>query len=113
MTDTTYNGWTNKPTWAVKLWIDSDQGLQQYWLDRAGQAVSDTLPGEEEREAPRWKEAEYLLAEFLKEWAEEKQPEAFVEATMWGDLAQWALAHVEWREIAESLLEHWRGGVAS
>ena len=27
MTDTTYNGWTNKATWSVALWIGNDEFL--------------------------------------------------------------------------------------
>jgi len=26
----TYNGWTNYQTWAVKLWMDNDEGAYRY-----------------------------------------------------------------------------------
>jgi hypothetical protein len=29
MTDTEYNGWTNRETWACNLWITNDQGLYE------------------------------------------------------------------------------------
>ncbi len=30
-----YNGWKNYETWSVKLWIDNDQGSEQYWNEVA------------------------------------------------------------------------------
>ena len=38
MSDTKYNGWTNYETWAVKLWIDNEQGTQLAWQDAAREA---------------------------------------------------------------------------
>ena len=31
--DEKYNGWTNRETWAVKLYIDNDQGLYSYYVN--------------------------------------------------------------------------------
>jgi len=33
--DGKYNGWSNYETWAAKLWIDNDQGSQEYWSETA------------------------------------------------------------------------------
>ena len=48
----TCNGWENKPTWLVKLWIDNDQGNQEYWREVCTEiitiAVDDTSDIDEE-----------------------------------------------------------------
>lgn len=39
MTDETYNGWTNRETWALVLHINNDQGLQEWALELTEQLV--------------------------------------------------------------------------
>jgi len=46
MTHKEYNGWTNYETWLVKLWIDNEQGSQDYWIERAEQNVKDDEDGD-------------------------------------------------------------------
>jgi hypothetical protein len=80
----TYNGWTNYETWAVKLWMDNDQGSQEYWAERA-------------------KEMDvYDLEQALKDEHEEFMPEN-IRPSVYGDLLQAALDSVNWREVAESI----------
>jgi hypothetical protein len=45
MTDTTYNGWTNRPTWLVNIWLSNDQVLDQAAREACNQ------PGEMLQEA--------------------------------------------------------------
>lgn len=40
-TDETYNGWTNRETWAVALWINNEQGWQESVLEALRSAVDD------------------------------------------------------------------------
>ena len=89
MNDTKYNGWTNRATWLVKLWIDSDEGEQAYWREEASEQA-----GRED--------GTYNLAALLRSVHEERVPEGF---GVINDLTGYALATVNWWEVAESLLE--------
>lgn len=90
----TYNGHANYETWAVKLWMDNEYSLYQYWLERTRE-IGEGLP-------PSTLTVSHL-AEELKDWHEENAPD--LGATVWADLLGAALCEVDWRDIAESLLE--------
>ncbi len=32
--DTTYNGWPNRETWNVMLWMDNEEGAYRYYRDK-------------------------------------------------------------------------------
>ena len=84
-----YNGWTNKPTWAVALWINNDQGLQEMVIEAARNDKDDS----------------YLLADWLQDqFADELNPIA-EDASMYADLLNWALAYVDWKSLAEHFIE--------
>ena len=34
-----YNGWTNRETWCAALWINNDQGMQEYAAELARRGV--------------------------------------------------------------------------
>jgi len=82
----TYNGWTNYETWAVKLWIDNEQYQQELWLERAQACDGDVSD----------------LADELRDYHEEQMPEC---TGVYGDLMAAAIGSVNWREIAENLIE--------
>lgn len=98
-TATTYNGWTNYETWAVKLWLDNEQHTQEYWGERAKELLrdprlSDILTVEQT--------ARYDLADELKRSHEEDAPTI---GGVFADLLGAALSGVDWSEIAQSLLD--------
>ena len=108
MTKKEYNGWTNYETWAVKLWIDNDEGSQSYWADQAKEELEHADGGisayakltgrqiftTEER-------ATLALVNALKSHHEEVLPkmEGFA-----ADLLNAAMSEVNWHEIAASLI---------
>lgn len=94
--DKTYNGWTNYETWAVKLWIDNEQGSQDYWNGQADEYLH-------YRHRNTVEEATYQLAQQLKDEFTDAAPD--LGATCWADLLNAALSEVNWHEIAASMIE--------
>jgi len=90
-----YNGWTNYETWNVKLWIDNDEGLQNYWNEAAEEALR--YRGNDPEDA-----AGQLCCR-LKDEFQDQAPD--LGATCWADLLNAALSEVNWREIALSICE--------
>lgn len=95
-----YNGWKNYPTWAaVHLWIDNDQGMQDWWLAESVDAL-------ENAEHPRL-EIAHALQNHIRETIESD------DASMASDLLGYALDCVDWNEIADAYLEMAREQVAA
>jgi hypothetical protein len=84
--DKTYNGWTNYETWAVKLWLDNDQGTNED-MNRLGRQAIDA----------------YKLSKQIQEFVEEGNP--LPNAGLYTDLLNGALSEVNWYEIAEAYIE--------
>lgn len=102
-TKATYNGWTNYETWVCKLWMDNEQGSQEYWNERAKEATETPV---QNQYMSRDRRIVGTLADTLKAEFEE-QAEAWMhdQASFFADLVNAGLSNVNWYEIAESLLE--------
>jgi len=84
--DGKYNGWSNYETWAVRLWMDNDQGSQEYWSETARMC-------DDARE----------LAHYLERQHVEGMPD--LPNGIYSDLLLSALRSVDWYEIALALKE--------
>ncbi len=85
-----YNGWSNRETWAVNLWISNERGSYEQV-----KALAD-----------EHHESRADLADAIKDWIEGNQPE--LGPTLWSDLMGTALGEVDWYGIAESWIEDWK-----
>jgi hypothetical protein len=82
----TYNGWANKETWLVHLWLTNDQASDAAW-----RAVAAEI-GEV-----------YRLADVLRAALEEGAT-LLLQTSLYADLLTTALGRVAWEEVARHLL---------
>lgn len=99
MTHKEHNGWWNYETWVVALWMDNEEHSQAYWRDAAQQVYRNAKADEVCNKRDR---AVFDLADAIKDAHEEDRPQT---KGVFGDLLTGALSEVNWREIAEHLLE--------
>ena len=113
-----YNGWTNYETWVANLWMDNDEGSQDYWRERATEQVkaldrsSHEKAGDDNFDPSDLKlfplstdeadEAALDFAEELKEWHFDNIPE---NEGVYGDLLTAAIGEVNWYEIARHMID--------
>ncbi len=83
----TYNGWTNRETWLVSLWIDNEYSLYQ------------TV-----RELVAEEKSNHKVVEYLQEMIEEDNP-LCSSATVYANLLCDSLSKVDWYEIVKTYRE--------
>lgn len=108
--DKTYNGWTNYETWAVNLWMDNDQGSQQYFMDMAREVKESTGDKTPNPYMHAHDNARAVLADRLKDYHDEMAEQWMADqSSVFADLLNAALSEVNWREIAAHLLTNLEG----
>ena len=109
--ETSYNGYTNYETWNVSLWIDNDQGEQEFWQEQAKATLeahltlrasagsfTTTYVGTVEEDSA------YALSQELQSHFEDNNPLADKPST-YSDMLSAALRVVNWYEIATNMIE--------
>ena len=86
-----YNGWSNYETWAVKLWLDNDEGSYIYWTDVASEVIKEEDNCNEGAFASR-----------LSDQVRNEQVD--LGCSLAADLLGAAFDSVNWYEIAEAFI---------
>lgn len=101
MADTTYNGWRNYETWCVIMWMDNEQGSQEFFRGQAKEMYEGAAATAMwTREESAW----FHFADWLKDWHEENRPE-MPTCGLYYDLLSGALSAVNWDEIARHYID--------
>lgn len=103
MSDNLYRGWRNYETWNVALWLDSDEGMQTLFAERAQELLNETDDSGDIYE--RRNDASLPLADELETFITDTDmgmPD--LPNSMYSDLLNHALDCVGWREIADHYL---------
>jgi len=91
-----YNGYTNYETWNFKLWADNDQPTYQNIQSLVKHTLNDKIKLNKTEQI-------YMLSNWLRDYADDKAPE--IEASFYSDVMNASIREVDYRQVAEMLLE--------
>lgn len=100
-----YNGWSNYPTWCVKLWIGNDEGI---YNDIIGMAQIEWDNAEADENFTREEIAIAGLSKAIQEWMNGYKEIVFNINAQFGmlfDLLEWSIEMVDWYEIAKAYID--------
>lgn len=113
MSDETYNGWTNYPTWVTQLWLENDQST----YNAVYAEVCDAMVEVEEvaartygADTPPDGFGRSIIGDRIRAFVSELGPD-MGEHGLWADLAGYALDCVNWLELADAWIESVSAGV--
>ena len=98
----TYQGYANYETWAISLWMGSDQASYEHFRELA-RDVAAFANGGPSLSANKQTSGVIELAKALRDEFEAGSPVAD-QATVYADLMNAAFSEVDWYELAEELL---------
>ena len=107
-TETGYNGWSNRATWAVALHLGNDCSVQNEWEERTAEVCRECKNTPPKYSFQTWQDtAIYQLEDELKAWVEEGIEDALDAGDFFTSLISDLIPDVDWREITEGWVEDW------
>ena len=94
--DDTYNGWKNKETWLVNIWLNNDYDLYKQYISTLTEIV-------EKQSNDLY--THRLVVDELKEIVWGIYREEHKESGLISDLMETSLHHVDWSRLAETYIE--------
>lgn len=92
--DHTFNGWPNRETWCVNLWLTNDEGPEAMVREAVNTSRNNQPDGD------RWE-----LADYLRRWIEDDDNPLADDATLYSDMLGHALRLVDWDYLASHYLD--------
>jgi hypothetical protein len=90
-----YNGFKNKATWLVSLWLNNTESTATYWSNVA----------REQARRYDFMAATQNVADRLEDCFQGMAADTLVSCPMFTDILQSALADVDWDHIAQNLVD--------
>jgi len=84
----TYNGWSNRETWLVSLWLNNDEYNYRLFSEILEMKISSSIK-----------------AERLQELVEDQMYDLELGANLFSDLLSTSLSKVDWLEVIKANLE--------
>jgi len=102
-TETGYNGWSNRATWAVALHLGNDCNVQKYWEERTEEVCYENM----DHEALDIDAATWQLEDELNEWVSIGIEEALEAGDFFTCLINDLVPEVNYEEITRGWVEDW------
>lgn len=108
----TFNGWTNRETWAMALHMDNDHGLYLMIGDIVSEAIQNEF--DQEHVSGNWRTyiAAHALEDWFTNWVDDEAGWETVDHTVEISAGLWMILHevgsvwrVDWSQIAEGWVD--------
>ena len=105
MTKSEYNGWTNYETWLVNLWLNNDESIVEWMVEKVRELRD--FYAEDDEDGPCVDNASVLRAMTIavEDYMTEMVLQDMEDASLRFDILTAFLREVNWKEIADYMID--------